>query len=142
MLGIRPDDVVFSAAKLFFAYGLGNGMTFPLWAGATSVLLDGRPTPESTFETIVASGPHSAMPHARPTERVVVPGDLVVVDFGAIVDKALAKTPDYIFLAGTVGDTIITGANRVTIDTGTRSRIRSPSRGAASPPRWLSPTRS
>lgn len=52
ILGIREDDVCFSAAKLFFAYGLGNGMTFPLWVGASSVLHDGRPTPQSTFETI------------------------------------------------------------------------------------------
>lgn len=52
VLGVREDDVCFSAAKLFFAYGLGNGMTFPLWAGATSVLLEPRPTPQSTFETI------------------------------------------------------------------------------------------
>lgn len=51
-LGVREDDICFSAAKLFFAYGMGNGMTFPLWAGATAVLLEGRPTPESTFETI------------------------------------------------------------------------------------------
>jgi len=56
-LGVSEDDVCFSAAKLFFAYGLGNGMTFPLWAGATSVLLEGRPTPESTFETIEAFRP-------------------------------------------------------------------------------------
>jgi benzoate-CoA ligase family protein len=52
ILGIREDDVCFSAAKLFFAYGLGNGMTFPLWVGASTVLHDGRPTPQSTFETI------------------------------------------------------------------------------------------
>jgi benzoate-CoA ligase family protein len=52
VLGIREDDVVFSAAKLFFAYGLGNAMTFPLWAGATSVLLDARPTAKNTLETI------------------------------------------------------------------------------------------
>jgi len=51
-LGVREDDICFSAAKLFFAYGLGNGMTFPLWAGATSVLYAGPPTPQSTFETI------------------------------------------------------------------------------------------
>jgi len=51
-LGMREDDVFFSAAKLFFAYGLGNGMTFPLWVGGTTVLLDVRPTPESTFATI------------------------------------------------------------------------------------------
>jgi benzoate-CoA ligase family protein len=52
VLGVREEDVCFSAAKLFFAYGLGNGMTFPLWLGATAVLLDTRPTPQSTFETI------------------------------------------------------------------------------------------
>ena len=45
ILGIREDDVVFSAAKLFFAYGLGNALTFPLSVGATTVLLPSRPTP-------------------------------------------------------------------------------------------------
>ncbi|MBV1705409.1 MAG: AMP-binding protein, partial [Hyphomicrobiales bacterium] len=45
VLGIREDDVVFSAAKLFFAYGLGNSMTFPLAVGATTALLAARPTP-------------------------------------------------------------------------------------------------
>lgn len=52
ILGIREDDVCFSAAKLFFAYGLGNGMTFPLWVGASTVLDNGRPTPQSTFDII------------------------------------------------------------------------------------------
>lgn len=51
-LGIREDDVFFSAAKLFFAYGLGNGMTFPLWVGGTSVLLDARPMPDTTLTVI------------------------------------------------------------------------------------------
>ena len=45
-LGIREDDLVYSAAKLFFAYGLGNGMTFPFHVGATAVVLAGRPTPD------------------------------------------------------------------------------------------------
>ncbi len=49
VLGIREDDVVFSAAKLFFAYGLGNGMTFPLQVGATAVLMAERPTPGSVL---------------------------------------------------------------------------------------------
>jgi 4-hydroxybenzoate-CoA ligase len=49
VLGIREDDVVFSAAKLFFAYGLGNAMSFPMSVGATAVLLPGRPTPETVF---------------------------------------------------------------------------------------------
>ena len=46
-LGIREDDLVFSAAKLFFAYGLGNAMTFPFHVGATTVVLAGRPTPDA-----------------------------------------------------------------------------------------------
>jgi benzoate-CoA ligase family protein len=46
VLGIREDDVVYSAAKLFFAYGLGNSLTFPLSVGATAVLTADRPTPQ------------------------------------------------------------------------------------------------
>ena len=45
VLGIREDDVVYSAAKLFFAYGLGNGMSFPMSVGATTALWPQRPTP-------------------------------------------------------------------------------------------------
>jgi Xaa-Pro aminopeptidase len=40
----------------------------------------------SSFETIVGSGPNGAKPHARPTDRPIAPGELVVIDFGAIVD--------------------------------------------------------
>src|SRR5438105_4342359 len=47
ILGLTENDVVYSVAKLFFAYGLGNAMTFPLSAGATTVLLLDRPTPEA-----------------------------------------------------------------------------------------------
>jgi acyl-coenzyme A synthetase/AMP-(fatty) acid ligase len=50
VIGIRPDDVVFSAAKLFFSYGMGNAMAFPMSVGATSLLLPQRPTPEGVFE--------------------------------------------------------------------------------------------
>ncbi len=49
VLGIREDDVVFSAAKLFFAYGLGNGISFPMSVGATTVLLTERPTPQTVM---------------------------------------------------------------------------------------------
>jgi 4-hydroxybenzoate-CoA ligase len=50
VLGIERDDVVFSAAKLFFAYGLGNGMAFPMSVGASVVLLPDRPSPDLVFE--------------------------------------------------------------------------------------------
>lgn len=49
VLGIRETDVVYSAAKLFFAYGLGNALTFPMSVGATTVLLPSRPTPADVF---------------------------------------------------------------------------------------------
>ena len=71
--------------------------------GATQALLLERPTEqqfgfeldtamrrfgasERSFETIVASGPNGALPHARPTDRIIEAGDLVVLDFGALVD--------------------------------------------------------
>jgi len=52
ILNMTEDDVTLSASKLFFAYGLGNGMFFPLGAGATTVLLKDKPTPELIFEAI------------------------------------------------------------------------------------------
>jgi 4-hydroxybenzoate-CoA ligase len=52
ILGIREHDVVHSASKLFFAYGLGNAMTFPLSVGATAALWPHRPSPEGVFETL------------------------------------------------------------------------------------------
>jgi 4-hydroxybenzoate-CoA ligase len=52
VLGITANDVVFSAAKLFFAYGLGNGMSFPMSVGATTILMPDRPTPESVIKTL------------------------------------------------------------------------------------------
>jgi len=56
-LGVTEDDVCFSAAKLFFAYGLGNAMTFPLWVGGSAVLSDQRPSPQMTFEAIARHRP-------------------------------------------------------------------------------------
>ena len=50
ILQLREDDVCFSAAKLFFAYGLGNGLTFPMGVGATTLLMAERPTPDATFK--------------------------------------------------------------------------------------------
>jgi len=51
-LGIGTDDVCYSEAKLFFAYGLGNNLTFPLWVGATAVLNENRPGPATSFALI------------------------------------------------------------------------------------------
>jgi benzoate-CoA ligase len=57
ILGIRESDVVFSAAKLFFAYGLGNGLTFPMSVGATTILMAERPTPDAVFGKLVTNKP-------------------------------------------------------------------------------------
>ena len=51
-LGLTENDLVYSVAKLFFAYGLGNAMTFPLAVGATTVLMPGRPTPDTVAELL------------------------------------------------------------------------------------------
>jgi len=50
VLGLTENDVCFSAAKLYFAYGLGNALTFPLSVGATVLLMAERPTPDATFK--------------------------------------------------------------------------------------------
>ena len=50
VLQLREDDLCFSAAKLFFAYGLGNALTFPLSVGATTLLMAERPTPDAVFK--------------------------------------------------------------------------------------------
>jgi len=57
VLGVIGDDVVYSAAKFFFAYGLGNAMTFPMAVGATTILLSGRPTPDTVLEIINSHKP-------------------------------------------------------------------------------------
>ncbi|MBO6782717.1 MAG: benzoate-CoA ligase family protein [Alphaproteobacteria bacterium] len=79
-LGIGEDDVHFSAAKLFFAYGLGNAMTFPLWTGGTAVLFAGRPTPETMFDHIE---------RFRPTIYYAVP-----TLFGAQLQALGSSSPD------------------------------------------------
>ncbi|MGI9217359.1 MAG: benzoate-CoA ligase family protein [Hydrogenophaga sp.] len=57
VLGLRESDTVFSAAKLFFAYGLGNGLSFPLSVGASVVLMAERPTPQATFKRMTEHRP-------------------------------------------------------------------------------------
>ncbi len=58
VLKIAEDDTVYSAAKLFFAYGLGNGMTFPMAVGATTILFNGRPTPDSVGDILGTEKPN------------------------------------------------------------------------------------
>jgi benzoate-CoA ligase family protein len=57
ILQLTPDDITFSAAKLFFAYGLGNGLYFPLAAGASAIHFAGRVTPDAAFQVIAQQRP-------------------------------------------------------------------------------------
>ena len=57
ILGITEDDICFSAARLFFSYGLGNGMYFPLSVGGAAVLNSQAPTPEGIFKHLVKFRP-------------------------------------------------------------------------------------
>ena len=57
VLGLREDDVCFSAAKLFFAYGMGNALYFPLEVGASVVLMAERPTPDAVFRRWIEHRP-------------------------------------------------------------------------------------
>ncbi len=57
VLGVRPDDVSFSAAKLFFAYGFGASMALPMSVGATTLLMPDRPTPDSVRAMLKAGNP-------------------------------------------------------------------------------------
>ena len=60
-IGLAESDVSFSVAKLFFAYGLGNGLYFPLRTGGTTVLLPDRPLPEKVFQTIDRLSAHGVL---------------------------------------------------------------------------------
>lgn len=57
VLEIREDDLIFSAAKIFFAYGLGNTMSFPMSVGATTILFRERPTPDAVLSIIEQERP-------------------------------------------------------------------------------------
>ena len=50
--GIREDDIVFCAGKLFFSFGFGGGMIFPLWAAATTILCDEKSSAQMAFAMI------------------------------------------------------------------------------------------
>ena len=69
VLAVTENDVCFSAAKLYFAYGLGNALSFPLAAGATTVLMAERPTPDAVFArwTGGVSLPTTTTASLRPT---------------------------------------------------------------------------
>jgi benzoate-CoA ligase family protein len=92
VLGIRPDDVCFSIAKLFFAYGIGNSMFFPLAVGASVVLEPRRPTPPLVGEVLAERQP--TLFFAVPTVYAgLVNSDLPKEAFGSVRLCASAGEP-------------------------------------------------
>ncbi|MDT3698382.1 MAG: benzoate-CoA ligase family protein [Thermincola sp.] len=57
ILALTPDDIIYSTSKLFFAYGLGNSLYFPLRSGAAAVLCPDRPDPRVVIDTITKYRP-------------------------------------------------------------------------------------
>jgi benzoate-CoA ligase len=85
VLGLRESDVCFSAAKLFFAYGLGNALTFPMSVGSTALLMAERPTPEAVFKRLLGG-----VGGVRPTVFYGAPTGFA----GMLASKLLPKRED------------------------------------------------
>ncbi|MDQ1360851.1 MAG: Xaa-Pro aminopeptidase [Acidimicrobiaceae bacterium] len=79
------DDALASVVPLL-ARAESDSVTEAVVAAALDHAMRARGAEDSAFETIVASGPNSAKPHARPSNRLIRAGDPVVIDFGAIYD--------------------------------------------------------
>jgi benzoate-CoA ligase family protein len=99
VLGLEESDVCYSVAKLFFAYGLGNALTFPMSVGATTILSPERPTPESvaailrqhpvtvfyavpTFYAAFLAGPNAPMRSDVKLRYCVSAGEALPPDIG------------------------------------------------------------
>jgi benzoate-CoA ligase family protein len=95
ILGLTPEDRVFSVSKLFFAYGMGNGMYFPLGAGAATILYPGRPRPEPVAEIVS---------RYRPTAFFAVPTFYATL----LAEAARGLTADFssVRLAVSAGETL------------------------------------
>jgi benzoate-CoA ligase family protein len=92
VLGIRPDDRCLSASKLFFAYGLGASMLFPLAAGASVSLLPARSTPGAIAERALADRP--TLLFAVPTfYAALLDADLPADTFASVRQAVSAGEP-------------------------------------------------
>jgi len=132
VLGIRTEDTIFSAAKFFFAYGLGNAMTFPMSVGATVVIFAGRPTPDGVTELLNTEAPtlfcgvptlYAAMvahfdkagPTTAPLRLCISAGEALPEDVGSrwqahtgteILDGVGSTEMLHIFLSNAPGDVV------------------------------------
>ncbi len=101
-LRLKEEDVSFSVAKLFFAYGLGNGLYFPLRLGGTTIMLSERPTPEAVLATLDQHQPTvfysvptsylALLHHAEKTGRTSLGRVRVCVSAGEPLPKHVYET--------------------------------------------------
>jgi benzoate-CoA ligase len=89
VLGLKEADVVFSAAKLFFAYGLGNALSFTLAVGATTVLMAERPTPAAVFKRLTQHRP--TVFYGVPTLYAAMLADAALPDRAALALRLCAS---------------------------------------------------
>jgi benzoate-CoA ligase len=82
VLGISPTDRCFSVAKLFFAYGLGNGLYFPFAVGATTILFGGPPTPANVLEIVKKHRP--TLFYSVPTSYAQILAQDTECDFSSV----------------------------------------------------------
>lgn len=95
VLGIKEEDICFSASKAFHAYGLGNNVTFPYGVGASTVFLTGRPTPDRVYATIERFRP--TLFFTAPTLYTLMLADYAGADMSSIrlcVSAAEALQPE------------------------------------------------
>ncbi len=131
VLQTQESDTIYSAAKLFFAYGLGNGMSFPMAVGATAILYNARPTPDSVTQILNDEKPtvfcgvptlYAALLHQweeqdklpeAPLRTCISAGEALPADIGSkwnslwgidIVDGVGSTEMLHIFLSNKVGD--------------------------------------
>src|SRR6059036_117479 len=148
VLKMRPDDKVFSAAKLFFAYGLGNAGYFPMGVGAQSILYPHRPTPNAVFEILSRRRPtiffgvptlYAAMLATKETDRYDLSSLRLCVSAGEALPEEIYTRWQERFgveILDGIGTPELLGASRARLRSGDRGRRRSarPARGDRQPP--------
>jgi benzoate-CoA ligase family protein len=86
VLGIGADDVTFSVAKLYFAYGLGNALYFPFSVGATTVLMSGAPAPAAAVDAVRQQRPtlYFGVPTSYANTLAADPETWAAADFSSV----------------------------------------------------------
>jgi len=100
ILNLQPDDVCFSVPKIFFAYGFGNSVTFPMSRGAAALLLSGRPTPQRIYDQIARHRPsilfalptvYTAMAHSKLADTADLSCVRLCISAAEILSDELSK---------------------------------------------------